>query len=97
VATDESKLYRTAGTKFAAHETVHHSKGQWAKGDLHTNNAEAFYGVFRRDMRGIYRHCGERHLHRYVAEFDFRYSNRVALGVDDMTRTTRAIPEPVGR
>ena len=52
-------------------------------GDVHTNTVEGYYSIFKRGMKGIYQHCGEKHLHRYLAEFDFRYSNRVALGVDD--------------
>ena len=60
-------------------------------GYIHTNTAEGYYSVFKRGMQGIYQHCGEQHLHRYVAEFDFRYNNRVRLGVDDAERTRRAI------
>jgi hypothetical protein len=56
-----------------------------------THTLEGFYSIFKRGMKGIYQHCSERHLHRYVAEFDFRYNNRVKLGVDDMERSERAL------
>jgi ISXO2-like transposase domain len=55
------------------------------------NSAEGYYSVFKRGMKGIYQHCKEKHLHRYVAEFDFRHSNRSALGVEDMERAKRII------
>jgi hypothetical protein len=58
---------------------------------------EGFLSIFKRGMRGIYQHCDERHLHRYLAEFDFRYSNRIALGVDDVERTERAIVGVTGK
>jgi hypothetical protein len=58
---------------------------------IHTNTIEGFFSIFKRGMRGIYQHCSEAHLHRYLAEFDFRYSNREALGCDDHARTLEAI------
>ncbi len=67
------------------------------RGDAHTNTVEGFYSIFKRGMRGIYQHCRERHLHRYLAEFDFRYSNRIALGIDDVERTERAIRGIIGK
>jgi ISXO2-like transposase domain len=60
------------------------------------NSAEGFFSIFKRGMTGIYQHCGEQHLHRYLAEFDFRYSNRIKLGVDDTERTRRASRELAG-
>ena len=62
-----------------------------------TNTVEGHYSIFKRGMKGIYQHCSEKHLHRYLAEFDFRYSNRVALGVDDPSRTVRALKGIVGK
>ena len=53
---------------------------------MHTNTVEGYYSIFKRGMKGVYQHCIEKHLHRYVAEFDFRYSNRTALGVSDFER-----------
>jgi transposase-like protein len=89
--TDESRLYFGADALFAAHETVHHSSSEYVRGDVHTNSAEGYFSIFKRGMRGIYQHCGEKHLHRYLAEYDFRYNNRVALGVGDIERTKIAV------
>jgi transposase-like protein len=89
--TDESYLYRKPGAAFAAHESVNHSKKEYAREDVTTNTVEGFFSIFKRGMTGIYQHCGEQHLQRYLDEFDFRYSNRAALGVDDTERTRRAI------
>ena len=65
--------------------------------DYHTNTVEGYYSIFKRGMKGIYQHCSEKHLHRYLAEFDFRYSNRIRLGVDDVQRTERALKGIVGK
>jgi transposase-like protein len=62
-----------------------------------TNTVEGYYSIFKRGMKGVYQHCKEKHLHRYLAEFDFRYSNRVRLGVDDVERTSRAVKGIVGK
>jgi hypothetical protein len=62
-----------------------------------TNTVEGYYSIFKRGMKGVYQHCKEKHLHRYLAEFDFRYSNRIALGVDDVQRTERALRGVVGK
>ncbi len=77
--------------------TVNHSLDEYVRGDAHTNTVEGFFSIFKRGMKGVYQHCGDRHLHRYLAEFDFRYSNRVALGVDDVLRTMRAIKGAEGK
>jgi len=80
---------------------VDHSKDEYARyeGDftISTNTVEGYYSLFKRGMRGIYQHCGERHLHRYLAEFDFRYSNRIALGVDDVARADLALKGAKGK
>jgi transposase-like protein len=86
--TDESRLYTEVGAHFAAHETVHHSSGEYVRGDVHTNSVEGFFSIFKRGMSGVYQHCSEKHLHRYVAEFDFRYNHR---HVSDETRTVEAV------
>src|SRR4029079_4378816 len=85
--TDESRLYALAPYYFAKHETVKHSAGEYVRGDVHTNVAEAFFSIFKRGMRGIYQHCKEKHLHRYLAEYDHRYNHRIALGYSDIDRT----------
>jgi transposase-like protein len=81
--TDESRLYVRVGENFAAHETVNHSAKEYARGDVTTNSVEGYFSIFKRGMKGVYQHCGEKHLHRYLAEFDFRFNNRTALGVTD--------------
>jgi ISXO2-like transposase domain len=90
-------MYRAIGGRFASHESVNHSEDEWVRGDAHTNTVEGFFSIFKRGMTGVYQHCGEQHLHRYLAEFDFRYSNRVKLGVDDTERTRRAIKGAGGK
>jgi hypothetical protein len=95
--TDQLSAYRGIGRQFASHESVNHSADEYVRGKVHTNTVEGFFSIFKRGMRGIYQHCDERHLHRYLAEFDFRYSNRIALGVDDDARTARAVEGAVGK
>jgi transposase-like protein len=89
--TDELPTYKQYGHHFASHETVNHSKDEYVRGDAYTNTLEGYFSIFKRGMKGIYQHCDEQHLQRYLAEFDFRYSNRVALNVDDFERTIRAL------
>jgi transposase-like protein len=89
--TDESNLYTRVGKEFAAHETVRHSRGEYARDDVHVNSAENYFSIFKRGMHGVYQHCKERHLHRYLAEFDFRYNHRVKLGFDDRERAALAV------
>jgi transposase-like protein len=89
--TDESALYVGADQHFAAHETVRHSAKEYVRDDVHTNSAEGYFSIFKRGMRGVYQHCKEKHLHRYLAEFDHRYNHRVALGYSDIDRTLAAI------
>jgi hypothetical protein len=95
--TDEGAQYREVGREFSSHETVNHSADEYARGAVSTNTVEGFFSVFKRGMRGTYQHCKEKHLHRYLAEFDFRYSNRTNLGVDDAERTARALKGIVGK
>jgi hypothetical protein len=73
------------------------SHKEYVRGDVHTNSAEGYFSIFRRGMRGIYQHCAEKHLHRYLAEYDFGYSNRIALGVNDGERAARAIVNASGK
>jgi transposase-like protein len=86
--TDESRLYPEIGKLFASHETVKHSADEYVRGDVHTNSAEGYFSIFKRGMRGVYQHCAEKHLHRYLAEFDFRYNTRK---ISDMERTELAV------
>jgi len=92
--TDEAPRYIGHGRKFRAHGSVHHKKEEWVSREdptVHTQNIESFYSVFKRGMRGVYQHASKRHLHRYMAEFDFRYGNRIARGINDETRSHRAL------
>lgn len=95
--TDEAGQYAHLAKHFAAHGFTRHGKGEYVRGDIHTNTVEGFYSVFKRGMKGVYQHCDERYLHRYIAEFDFRYNNRAGLGVDDVQRTNTALMGVVGK
>ena len=99
--TDESRLYTETGTEYATHRTVKHSAKEYARreGDVvvHSNTIENVFSVFKRGMIGIYQHCGEAHLHRYLAEFDFRYNRRTALKVSDRERTDDLIRGTAGK
>lgn len=89
--TDEGWSVKFIGSHFAGHERVNHSKKEYARGTTTTNTVEGFFSIFKRGMIGTYQHCGENHLHRYLAEFDFRYNHRVALGVNDDQRAVAAL------
>ena len=95
--TDESPLYPRIGKEFATHETVHHAIGEYARGDVTTNSVEGFFGIFKRGMTGIYQHCSEYHLQRYLDEFTFRYSNRSRLGIEDAERAAIALKRGEGK
>lgn len=94
--TDTASYYAHSGFDVAEHQMVNHEI-EYVRGDVHTNTLESFYSVFKRGMKGTYQHCDEKHLHRYAAEFDFRYNNRVALGVDDVARTEAIVRGIVGK
>ena len=87
--TDTAGGYMTIGKEFARHEMVDHGKDEYVRGDAHTNTAEGYFSVLKRGMIGTYHHVSEAHLHRYLAEFDFRYNDRSALGVSDAERTDK--------
>jgi len=97
LATDESPLYKAVGKELLDHQTVKHSRGEYVRGGVHSNTVENYFSVFKRGMRGTYQHCAEKHLHRYLAEFDFRYNNREALGVNDEDRAVNALLGVVGK
>ncbi len=80
------------GKEFATHNTVNHSAGEYVRDKIiHTNTVEGYFSIFKRGMKGVYQHCAEKHLHRYLAEFDFRYNNRTAAGVSDVERAAKAL------
>lgn len=95
VFTDDAATYYQRLEGFAAHETVNHRAEEYVRYEngeaIHTNTIEGYFSIFKRGMRGVYQHCRETHLHRYLAEFDFRYNNRSAKGVEDVKRTERAL------
>lgn len=97
LTTDESTLYKAVGREFAGHDKVNHLAKEYVRGDVTTNTVEGFFSIFKRGMRGVYQHCGEQHLHRYLAEFDFRYTHRSAKGVDDGQRADNAMLGIVGK
>jgi transposase-like protein len=92
--TDESRLYHGMGEHFAAHEHVKHSRKEYARGDVNTNSAEGFFGIFKRGMRGNYQHCAEKNLHRYLAEYEFRYNTR---SISDGERAALAVRNASGK
>jgi transposase-like protein len=99
--TDQAQVYKGVGRWFASHVSVNHSADEYVRYEsghmITTNTVEGFFSVFKRGMTGVYQHCSTNHLHRYLAEFDFRYSNRAKLGVDDTARASRVITGAVGK
>lgn len=99
--TDTSSGYDKVGADFAEHATVNHGQKEYGRGKgdalVTTNSIEGFFSVFKRGMKGVYQHCSEQHLHRYLAEFDFRFNERAALGVDDSQRTVTMLKGIVGK
>ena len=94
--TDKAQLYRDQLRDFASHDRVDHGDKEYVRYEegrpaIHTNTVEGYFAVFKRGMRGTYQHCKEKHLHRYLAEFDFRYNNRIALEIDDNQRAAKAL------
>jgi transposase-like protein len=109
IMTDEMASYRNLSDDFVRHNTVNHSQGEYVRYTnavafpsrqpyvIHTNTIEGYFSIFKRGMKGVYQHCKEKHLHRYLAEFDFRYSNRARLGINDVARADLALIGAVGK
>lgn len=100
MVTDEGSWYRRALEHVDAHGTVNHGKGEYVSrfdAEIHTNTVEGFFSIFKRGMKGVYQHCSKKHLHRYMAEFDFRYTNRSATGCEDQERAMRALVGGIGK
>jgi transposase-like protein len=105
--TDEANIYKEVGREYDTHDAVNHKSKEYVRYGakfpemtldvITTNTVEGFYSIFKRGMKGIYQHCSEKHLHRYLSEFDFRYSNRIALGVDDQDRAEKALKGIAGK
>ena len=88
-------LYTRTGEEYASHKTTNHAAGEYARreGDvvIHSNTIEGVFSVFKRGMVGVYQHCGEAHLHRHLAEFDFRYNRRATLKITDAERADQLL------
>jgi transposase-like protein len=97
LVTDGSKTYFSVMPNKSQHESVDHSKFEWARGDIHTNTLEGFFSIFKRGLVGVYQHMDKKHLNRYLAEFDFRMNTRVKLGIDDSQRTGMAVAGARGK
>ena len=95
--TDDAWAYGLVGWNFASHKTVAHRKREYVRGDVHTNTVEGFFSILKRGLYGTYQHVSEAHLHRYLSEFDFRYSNREAVGINDISRADRALVGTKGK
>jgi hypothetical protein len=101
IMTDEGTWYREPGQEYASHETVVHSRKEYVRYEgertIHTNTVEGYFSIFKRGMKGVYQHCAEKHLHRYLAEYDFRYNTRTALGYNDTDRAALAAKGAAGK
>jgi hypothetical protein len=95
--TDTAGGYMRMGKEFVRHEMVDHEAGEYVRGDAHSNTVESYFATFKRGITGTYHNVSEAHLKRYLAEFDFRYNERMALGVDDKTRAARAVKGVEGK
>lgn len=100
IMTDEHSGYRHIKHHFAGHGTTSHGRGEYVNltdRAIHSNTVEGYFSIFKRGMKGVYQFCGENHLHRYLAEFEFRYNNRVAHGIGDTERADRLLNGIVGK
>ena len=97
VMTDEGATAKSLGRGFEKHGMVNHSIGEYVRSDIHTNTIEGYFSIFKRGIHGVYHHVSQQHLKRYLAEFDFRYNERVALGVDDAARSEKVLRGSVGK
>ena len=97
VMTDEGGAAKKIGSEYDRHEFVNHGAGEYVRGGAHTNTIEGYFSIFKRGIYGTYHHVSQQHLKRYLAEFDFRYNERMALGVSDEARTDKALRGIVGK
>jgi ISXO2-like transposase domain len=95
--TDEGGAAKKVGSEFARHESVNHSIGEYVRGDAHTNTIEGYFSIMRRGVYRTFHHVSQQHLKRYLAEFDFRYNGRSALGVEDAERMAKLVKGIVGK
>jgi hypothetical protein len=97
LVTDDAGQYRHMYKDFPTHQTVNHSIGEYVRGDIHSNTVEGYFSILKRGITGTYHHVSQAHLKRYLAEFDFRYNERMALKVPDAERATKAVKGVVGK
>lgn len=97
VMTDEAGQYKSLTKMFKTHNSVVHSIGEYVRGEAHTNTVEGYFSIFKRGMNGTYQHCSQKHLKRYLAEFDFRYNTREALGTGDAIRAEELLKSTKGK
>jgi transposase-like protein len=95
--TDEAAPYKSIGRFFYRHETTRHMSGEYVRGNVHSNTIEGYFSIFKRGMKGVYQHCAKHHLHRYLAEFNFRYTNRSAVGIEDTERADLLLRGVIGK
>jgi hypothetical protein len=97
--TDEAKVFEPITKRLElTHKTVNHSANEYVRAKVwHTNTVENYFSILKRGIVGVYQHVSEQHLHRYLAEFDFRYNNRIARGVNDGTRAAKMVEGVVGK
>src|SRR6202011_3522384 len=88
---------KKVGSEFVLHGSVKHSIGEYVRGDIHTNTIEGYLSILKRGINGVYHHVSQEHLKRYLAEFDYRYNERMALGVNDADRARKAVSGIVGK
>lgn len=94
--TDEHRYYNHVSDTWQ-HSRVNHSIKEYVRDSVHTNTVEGFFSIFKRGMKGVYQHCSEDHLKRYLAEFDFRYNTRTALEINDKERCRIALEGITGK
>jgi transposase-like protein len=97
IMTDEGGAAKKIGSEFEHHGSVNHGIGEYVRGDIHINTAEGYFSVFKRGIYGTFHHISQQHLKRYLAEFDFRYNERAALGINDNMRAAKALRGVVGK
>ena len=97
IYTDDALQYNSVRKHFADHDFTVHSEGEYVRGDVHTNTIEGYFSIFKRGMKGVYQHCGKQDLHRYLAEFEFRYSNRAGNNLNDTQRAALILQGTEGK
>jgi transposase-like protein len=95
--TDGALVYIRLGKEFVAHGATDHASGEYVRGEMHSNTVESVFAILKRGVYGTFHNVSEAHLHRYLAEFDFRYNTREALGIDDDQRAAELLRGAKGK